>query len=181
MISFTIYRDNAYLTVLIDVNFRFGLLLLLSYLFSHGKNEDFRHDYPSNTSISVSKTLAISFHCMTTYKSTAITTDRKDSDSSVQRELSYPSRHALFSVTQSKLPCPIKYDRKCGRFTTRFQPCSIIYAISPQKVTRVTRPNSTSYSNAHTYLRHVLAYNCNSHLTRVGIQCYSSYLCYSEC
>ena len=37
---------------------------------------------------------------MTTHKST----DRKDSDSSVQRELSYPSRHALFSVTQWKLP-----------------------------------------------------------------------------
>ena len=102
-----------------------------THLFSHGKNEDFRHDYPSNpSSISVYKTLAISqhlFHCMTTYKSTAITTDRKDSDSSVKRERSYPSRHALFSVTQSKLPRPIRYDRKCGRLTTRFQPCSIIY------------------------------------------------------
>ena len=31
-------------------------------------------------------------------------------DSSVQRELLYPSRHALFGVTQSKLPRPIKYD-----------------------------------------------------------------------
>ena len=92
------------------------------------------HDHIMSTSISVSKTLAISqrqFHCMTTYKPTAITTDRKDSDSSVQRELSYPSRHAVFRVTQSKLPRPIKYDRKCGRLTTGFQPCSIIYALSP--------------------------------------------------
>ena len=31
----------------------------------------------------------------------------------------------------SKLPRPIEYDRKCGRLTTRFQPCSIIYALSP--------------------------------------------------
>ena len=68
---------------------------------------------------------------MITYKPTAITTDRKDSDSSVQRELSYPSRHAVFRVTQSKLPRPIKYDREGGRLTTRFQPCSIIYALSP--------------------------------------------------
>ena len=63
---------------------------------------------------------------MTTYKPTAITTDRKDSDSSVQRELSYPNRHAVFRVTQWKLPRPIKYDRKCGRLTTRFQHCGDI-------------------------------------------------------
>ena len=59
------------------------------------------------TSITVFKTLAIYqhfFHCMITYKPTAITTDRKDSCSSVQ--------HVVFSVTQSELPRPIKYDRK---------------------------------------------------------------------
>ena len=64
----------------------------------------------------VFKTLAISqhyFHCMTTYKPTTITTDRKYYGSSVQRELSYPSGHAVFSVTKSDVPRPIiKYDRK---------------------------------------------------------------------
>ena len=51
-----------------------------------------------------------SFDC--TYKPMAINTDRKDSGSLVLRELSYPSHHAVFSMTQSELPCPIKYDRK---------------------------------------------------------------------
>ena len=64
--------------------------------------------------ISVFKMLEISqpyFHCMTMYKPTVITTDRKHSGSLVQRELTYPSRHAVFSVTQSELPHTIKYDR----------------------------------------------------------------------
>ena len=59
--------------------------------------------------------LAISqhyFHCMTMYTTTAITTDQKDSGSSVQRELSNPSWHAVSSVTKSELPRPIKYDLK---------------------------------------------------------------------
>ena len=38
---------------------------------------------------------------MTTYKPTETTTDRNDSGSSVQRELSYLSRHVVFSVTQA--------------------------------------------------------------------------------
>ena len=70
---------------------------------------------PCKTSISIFITLAISqhyFHCMTTHEPTTITTDRKDSGSLVQRGLSYPSRHAIFSVTQLELPCPIKYDHK---------------------------------------------------------------------
>ena len=49
-------------------------------------------------------TLAISqnyFHCMTTYKPKGITLDQKDSGSLVQRELSYPSWHAVFSVTST--------------------------------------------------------------------------------
>ena len=65
------------------------------------------------TSLSVFKMLAISqhyFHCMITYKPTAITTDRTDSGSSVERDLSYLSQHAVFSVTQSELPHSIKYD-----------------------------------------------------------------------
>ena len=46
------------------------------------------------------------------YEPTAITTDGKDSGSLVQRELSYPSQHVIFSVTQLELPRPIKYDHK---------------------------------------------------------------------
>ena len=62
-----------------------------------------------------SKTIAISQHCfpsMTMYKPTVITTDEKDCGSFVQHELSCPrpSRHIVFSVTQSELLLPIKYD-----------------------------------------------------------------------
>ena len=122
---------------------------------------------------------------MTTYEPTAITTDRKDSDSSVQSELSYLRRHAVFRVTQSKLPRPITYDRKCGRLTTRFQPCSIIYALSTwrdrnelqrrravQEKT-VFRPGLTQadmYSLSRRYLEEVgLYYLCSE--TKVLISC----------
>ena len=99
-------------------------------------NCEYRPNYTS-TSISVFKTFAISqhyFHCMATSKPTAITTDQKDSDSSVISNVSFHTRASMLYLVLPNRSCLVQSSTTGSRWSINKKISALfnyVYALSP--------------------------------------------------